>query len=146
MKNRVLFLFIITILFFAPATTHAGFFVKKHAVVSTTATTQVAMTTDAANRERMSLAETLTTLRESKSPSRTFVNMLYRGQVSTIALVFGILGFFLPIFAIGAIIFGFMGFSYKPARKKGYGVAAFVLGVITVVVLAFGGLAPLPIF
>lgn len=147
MKNRVLFLLTIAVLFFAPATTHAGFLMKKNAVVRTTvATTQATAASSTANDAKLSVSEVMTTLRESTSPSRTFVNMLYRGQVSTIALIFGVLGFFMPIFAIGAIIFGFMGFSYKAARKKGYGVAAFVLGVATIVVLALGGLAPLPIF
>ncbi|GAA4467377.1 hypothetical protein GCM10023093_23200 [Nemorincola caseinilytica] len=146
MKNRILFLLIITISFFAPATTHAGFLMKKHAVVRTTAAATTTSSATGADARNAQVAEMLSTLQETRSPSGTFVRMLYRGQVSTIAFIFAILGFFLPIFAIGAILFGFLGFSNRNFSKKGYGIAAFILGIIAVSILAFGGLAPLPVF
>ena len=93
------------------------------------------------------LASTLNTIKESSSPSGTFVRMLYRGQISTIALLCGIAGFFFPLFSIIAVVFGFLGFSAATgARKKGVGVAAFILGVAAIILLSLEGAAALPLF
>lgn len=92
------------------------------------------------------LAEQLNTIKESSSPSRTFLRMLYRGQVSTIALLCGIAGFFFPLFSIIAVVFGFLGLSTKGARKRGVGVAALILGIAAIIMMSFEGAAALPLF
>lgn len=145
MKNRIFFILTIIALLAAPASTYAGFLVKKHATVQTLATTSTRQANNtflhASKQEKVAeIIEALTT------PQKGFQRMLYRGQVSTIALICGVIGFFVPILAVIALVFGFLGFSTKGARKKGIGVAAFVLGLAAIIMVAFGGLAPLPIF
>jgi|GEM_PF-6398097 len=147
MKNRILFILAIAVLFFTPVTTQAGLLVRKQTVAAATAaSTNSAAMAQYTKEEQAAITEAVTAIQESKSPSGTFVRMLYRGQVSTIALLCGIAGFFFPIFSVVAVAFGFLGFSNRGFRKKGLGVAAFILGIAVIVMLAFEGTAPLPIF
>lgn len=145
MKNRIFFILTIIALLAAPASTYAGFLVKKHAATQTAAATGAKQ--DASSFLKTSRQEKVAEILEvMTTPQSGFQRMLLRGQVSTIALICGVIGFFVPILAVIALVFGFLGFSSKNARRKGVGVAAFVLGLAAIVMVAFGGLAPISIF
>jgi hypothetical protein len=149
MKNRIILFLTISVLFLMPASSRAGLLMKKHTEVRNTALAQ-ATTAIAGYQESAAytdMAATIKTMQESASPSGTFLRMLYRGQISNIALLCGIAGFFFPLFSIIAVVFGFLGFSAtKAARKKGVGVAAFILGIAAIIILSVSGNAALPLF
>ena len=148
MKNRIILLLTISVLFFAPASSYAGILMKKHAEVRSTAIARAnnAIADYKTSAEYTDMVRNLNAIKESSSPSGTFVRMLHRGQVSTIAMLCGIAGFFIPLFSIIAVVFGYLGFSTKAANKKGVGVAAFILGLAAIVILSLEGNAALPLF
>ncbi len=133
MKNSVLYLLLtITLLCFVPQA-QGAFFVKKAATE-----TSILATTSASGQAATVVSGKHSTflgrIKESVSPS--FYSMTRRGWIGMASTLFGILGFIHPLFAIIAVIFGFIGMSRKNWRT-GFAIAGFLLGVIAIAISAF---------
>lgn len=140
MKHKLLYILFIA-LFGLSINTQAGFFVKKHAA-ATEVTQKVVQT---ANETVASANVTTASEKMQDISSPPFRNWQYRGWVGELALALGIMGLFLPLFSIGAILFGFIGMN-RHNRNRGLAVAGFVLGVAVIVGTALFGLTPIPLF
>ncbi len=140
MKNNILCLLSIMVLFFAPA--HAGFIMKKQATVQTTATAGNAVAAIETLKQSAEMEKINTNLEQLSSPSRFFVGLMASGTLGLIALLFGALGFLLPVFSVGAIMFGFIGMK-RFCRSRGLAIAGFILGLAVIVLSIAGGYAPL---
>ncbi len=129
MKNRIICLLALCVVFFTPAQVHAAFVVKRettHTITKPTATS----THNNTVAKSTHTAEVRDMLQLVSPPS--FEGMMGRGWIGIAALACGILGFVLPIFAIGAIIFGFMGLGRRN-RNRGLAIAGFVLGIAAII-------------
>lgn len=141
MKNIFLCILSVILLTFVAAPAHAGFAVKKHAISQTTAI----HTTSSIQAELSNVASTF--ISEYKQllqsdPQSLFARWTANGTVGIFALLFGILGLLAPIFALGAVLFGFLGIK-KTARSKGLAIAGLVLGVVAIFVAVFGVYTPI---
>lgn len=146
MKKLALCLLVIVVTFLTPATTHAGFVVRKHTAVQSTKA--VAVTKESTKQTAITEAQTqlADAIQLLQSPSGTFVGMMYRGTIGLLAFVCGLLGFWAPFFAVGAMLLGFLGIIRRQMRNKGFAIAGLVLGLIAILASSLGGFAPLPIF
>jgi len=142
MKNNILCLLSIMVLLFAPAPAHAGFIMKKQATVQTTATAGNAVAAIETLKQSAEMEQINTKLEQLSSPSRFFVGLMASGTLGLIALLFGALGFLLPVFSVGAIMFGFIGMK-RFCRSRGLAIAGFILGLAVIVLSIAGGYAPL---
>jgi hypothetical protein len=144
MANRVLsILFSVVLLFSVAPDASAGFRVKKQAdVVSQTLTSaQVA-----GNVSVETILDGTTVLSNISDASSMPIRRMQRtGLIGLFALICGVLGFFHPIFAIGAIILGIIGMSRKN-WKTGLAIIGFILGLLAIALSVFSSYAPLPIF
>jgi len=145
MKNSVLCLLSIIIIFLAPAPAHAGFIMKKHAAAQSVQATSNTILTNSNTLTNKEFAKISAKMEKLTSPSGVFVRWLSNGTIGAIALLFGVLGFLSPLFAIGAIIFGFLGMK-SFCSSRGLAIVGFVLGLIVVGMAVFGGYTTLPIF
>jgi hypothetical protein len=130
------------VLFFAPAPAHAGFIMKKQATVQTTATAENAANAIATLKQSAEMEQINAKMEQLSSPSRFFVGLMASGTLGLIALLFGALGFLLPVFSVGAIMFGFIGMK-RYCRSRGLAIAGFILGLAVIVLSIAGGYAPL---
>ena len=142
MKNNILCFLSIMVMFFAPAPAHAGFIMKKQATVQTTATAGNAVAAIETLKQSAEMEQINTKLEKLSSPSRFFVGLMASGTLGLIALLFGALGFLLPVFSVGAIMFGFIGMK-RFCSSRGLAIAGFVLGLTVIVLSIAGGYAPL---
>lgn len=133
MKHKVLYILLVVVLMSAAQPSQASFYVKKASstVIATSSTTAE--------------GNTLTTTKTSKLNERLsvltpppFRNWQSRGWVGEVALLLGILGFVVPFFAIGALLFGFMGVSRRN-RNRGLAAAGLALGVTVLILSIFFG-------
>ncbi len=140
MKHKLLYILFIALFGFS-VNTQAGFFVKRHAVA-----TEVVQTASK-TRDITSVSANVASVNSKSENISTppFRNWQYRGWVGEIALALGIMGLFLPLFSIAAILFGFIGMN-RHNRNRGLAVAGFVLGVAVIVGTALFGLTPIPLF
>jgi hypothetical protein len=143
MKNISLCALVAALLLLVPNMTYAGYSIKKtHSV-----TVQQTVASDAVSKATIAdhkTSETVTVLNQLASPS--FVSMMYNGTIGLIAFICGILGFFAPLFAIAAMMLGFMGLLRKKMRNRGLATMGLLLGLAAILISIFGGFAPLPIF
>lgn len=143
MKNFSLCVLVAALFLLVPNMTYAGYSIKKTQTVSvqqTSATNAVSNTAVAEQKTN----EAAVVLNQLASPS--FVSMLYNGTIGMIAFFCGILGFFAPLFAIAAMMLGFMGLLRKNMRNRGLATLGLLLGLAAILISIFGGFAPLPVF
>ncbi len=144
MKHILLYILFIGVLSLAIQPAKAAFFVKKNSTVASVANpvsdiSQIA-TVETKKAESISGSKSL---KELVSPE--FRGMAYRGWFGKFSLLLGVLGFFNPLFAIGAVLFGFMGLNRRN-RDTGIAIAGFVLGLTVLVLTIFFAWTPLALF
>ena len=143
MKNFPLCVLVAALFLLVPNMTFAGYSIKK---THTVTVQQIAATNAVSNTAvaEHKTSEAAAMINQLASPS--FVSMLYNGTVGVIAFFCGILGFFAPLFAIAAIMLGFMGLLRKNMRNRGLATLGLILGLVAILISIFGGFAPLPVF
>ncbi len=141
MKNRILCVLSIMVLFFAATPAHAGFIMKKQATVQITATAAATELNTVTAQQTAELQKISARLDKMTSPSSVFVRWMATGTIGLFALLFGILGFLAPVFSIGAVLFGFLGMK-RFCNSRGLAIIGFVLGIAVICMAAFGGYAP----
>ncbi len=115
---------------------------KRQATVQTTAMAENAATAIATLKQSAEMEQINSKMEQLSSPSRFFVGLMASGTLGLIALLFGALGFLLPVFSVGAIMFGFIGMK-RYCRSRGLAIAGFILGLAVIVLSIAGGYAPL---
>jgi len=141
MKNLSLCVLVAFLIQLLPITTHAGYSVKKHQ----SATLQLTNATNTLNEiKAIQTQQTSETLHQLASPA--FVNLMNNGTIGVIAFFCGIIGFFAPIFAVAAVMLGFIGLLRKNNKNKGMATFGLILGIAAILISIFGAFAPLPIF
>jgi hypothetical protein len=143
MKNFSFCVLVAALFLLVPNMTFAGYSIKK---THTVTVQQIAATNSLSNTAvaEHKTSEAAAMINQLASPS--FVSMLYNGTVGVIAFFCGILGFFAPLFAIAAIMLGFMGLLRKNMRNRGLATLGLILGLVAILISIFGGFAPLPVF
>ncbi len=143
MSKRLLFFFVAAILLFNPKMTQAGFAVKKHATTQVQATTEISGAKTAAIANLNEFSKLSFSKKEQTSP--LIARMIVSGWMGRLALLFGIIGFFAPLFSIAAVMFGLLGVGpYR--QKKGLAIAGLVLGIVGILAVVLAGYTALPIF
>jgi hypothetical protein len=138
MKNSLLYLIIIALLFFTVTPASAGFWVKKTAPLTHT---EVATTTTTESQTGVAKAA-----RKYHTPSKLFPKRyIYRDRsyrqgewIGIVAFSCGVLGLFIPGLNFAAILFGLLGIG-KGSKLKGLAVAGFILGVIELLIFLIYG-------
>jgi hypothetical protein len=144
MKNILLCFFAFVAICLSPVAATAGFVQKKqttlHAVTATGTENSISQLTTASDyKEFLSIAQ------QHSSPSSVFVRWVHNGTISTFSLLFGILGFFAPIFSLLALFLGFIGMK-RFSASRGLAVMGFVLGALAIFITLVSGTPALPIF
>ena len=143
MKNFCSLVLTAALFLLVPHITYAGYSTKKaHSIVLQQNATSNAISTVTTVENRTS--ETASAIQRLASPS--FLGMMYNGTIGLLAFVCGILGFFSPLFAIAAMMLGFLGLLRKIMRNRGLALVGLILGLAAILISIFGGFAPLPIF
>ncbi len=143
MKNFSICVLVAALFLFVPNLTYAGYSIKKaHTIAVQKSTSSVAISTLSNTENKTS--DAAAAIQNFASPS--FLGMMYNGTIGLIAFVCGILGFFSPLFAIAAMMLGFLGLLRKIMRNRGLALAGLILGLAAILISIFGGFAPLPIF
>ncbi len=142
MKNRLLSFLAFAVLMLTAAPSQAAFVVKGNTVTQT-AVTERSNTASVTTAQQARTSEAMDMLQQFAPPS--FAGMVGRGTIGFISAICGIIGFFIPLFSIGAVILGMMGLG-RYRRRKGFAIAGIVLGVIAIIATAISGFAPLAIF
>lgn len=140
MKNRIICLLAIAMLFVLPMQSYAGFIMKKQPTTTIVTHNTEDKTVVVNNRSTSEISESLA---QFAPPS--FERARGKGALGIISFVCGILGFFTPLFAIGAVVFGFLGMG-KCASNRGLAIAGLIMGIVAIAISIFGGFALLPIF
>ena len=143
MKNFSLCVLVAALFLLVPNMSYAGYSIKKTQTVSVQQTSATNAVSNTAVAEQKN-SEAAVVLNQLASPS--FVSMLYNGTIGMIAFFCGILGFFAPLFAIAAMMLGFMGLLRKNMRNRGLATLGLLLGLAAILISIFGGFAPLPVF
>ena len=141
MKHTLLCLLSAIMLTFVAAPAHAGFVAKKHAVTNSVSASGItaASSHGQAAASMQQFANTLAA--KANSPSGLFVRWMQNGTIGLFAFLFGILGFFLPVVSIAAVIFGFLGMK-RFCSGRMMAVLGFTMGVVAIALVVFGAYAP----
>lgn len=143
MKNFSFCVLVAALFLLVPNMTYAGYSIKKvHTIAVQQSATSSGVTNTSVSEHKTSEATTM--LNQLASPS--FLGMMYNGTIGLLAFVCGILGFFSPLFAIAAMMLGFLGLLRKIMRNRGLAAAGLILGLAAILISIFGGFAPLPVF
>ena len=155
MKHKLLYILLIALLNSVAQPVQASFFVKKSADVP-------AITTAFTSAAEVPAAVTKSTEKINDQTPPPFRSMATRGWIGIVAFLMGLAGILFPIFAVGAVLFGFLGigprrfgrheFGYygdgtdqflrirnRPNRNKGLAIAGLVLGATVIVFSLFFG-------
>jgi hypothetical protein len=155
MKHKLLYILLIALLNSVAQPARASFFVKRHADIP--AITQVITPVADAPAVLTNATENTTDL--TPPPFRSFSS---RGWIGILAFLMGLAGVLFPIFAVGAVLFGFLGIGgrrygahaygvygdgtdqflrihNRPNRNKGLAIAGLVLGAAVIVFTIFFG-------
>ncbi len=143
MKNFSLCVLVAALFLLLPNMTYAGYSIKRSHSVTVQQTSATNAVNNLAAAEHKT-SEAAAMINQLASPS--FVSMLYNGTIGVIAFFCGILGFFAPLFAIAAMMLGFMGLLRKNMRNRGLATLGLLLGLAAILISIFGGFAPLPVF
>ena len=142
MANRFLSILLSIVFLFAVApSANAGFRVKKQAEAVTYSTGDASL----AGSVVAAVSSTENSNIVNQSSNAPIRRMQRSGFIGLLALVFGVLGFFHPIFAIGAVLCGIIGMSRRN-WNTGLAITGFVLGLLAIGLSIFSSFAPLPIF
>jgi hypothetical protein len=138
MKHILLYILFVGFFSVITESAQAAFFVSK----SASAVSSLSQAESSVTRTANHISETKVSRQLVSSPFR---RMERSGLFGDFALLFGILGFFYPLFSIGAILFGFIGMSRKN-RSTGLAIAGFVLGLTVLALTIFFDFTPLVLF
>ena len=144
MKNILLCFFAFVVICLSPVAATAGFVQKKQTTIQSasaerTEISNLQLKTANDYKEILSIAQL------HSSPSSVFVRWVHNGTISTFSLLFGILGFFAPVFSLLALFLGFIGMK-RFSSSRGLAVMGFVLGALAIFITLVSGTPALPIF
>ena len=143
MKHILLYILFAGFFSFAVQPAKAAFVVRGNsAVAQAGSVTDISRSASAETKKAEIISENKSA-KELVSP--TFRRMAYKGWFGMLSLFMGIAGFFYPLFAIGAILFGFIGMS-KRNWNTGIAIVGFVLGLAVLSLTIFFGFTPLALF
>lgn len=141
MKNCVLLVLAVVFLSLSAAPAHAGIAVKKQIITHRVAeNASVSLAAENAATQYETVLEACKDA-ASASPSGLFIRWLHNGTIGLFAFLFGILGLLSPVFALGGVLFGFLGMK-KWCSSKGLAIAGFVLGLVAIFIAVFGVYTP----
>jgi hypothetical protein len=136
MKNLLLFVFSITLLCFVTPVARAGFVVK-NSMTKSAATISAASAPSNTSITQNDQQQKFSTIREiANHPIERWTR---RGWVGILSVILGVAGFIYPFFGFGALLLGFIGMNGKRSKNTGVAIAGFVLGLIVVGLVIFGG-------
>jgi hypothetical protein len=135
-RSLLIFIFLCTVV----NTAQAGFWVKTHTAATTTSTTANARATELVTRLAKNSNVSTEQMNQAvkKLSPRMYHNYRQSEWISIAALVFGLLGLFVPGVNFLAILFGVLGLG-RGSKVRGLAMAGFILGILELILFLIAG-------